>query len=239
MYRIAIGDDDPLFLTELEDTVKSCLTLDGLEWVEDFEIASFQHPKALMDSLLTGGECVQLLLLDIEFGQLNGLEMAAQLRECGKEFSLIYITSHEDYVFDSFDTHPLHYLLKPLRKEKLAALLREDYRRQFQDDRIYLKSGGKHLSLPFRDIYAVESSQHRVLFHTAQGVVKCPGPLSALAPRLPRWRFCQCHFSYFVNVTHITQLTRAEATLDNGEKIPVSKRFFNSAFEQYLSFLKQ
>jgi len=239
LYRIAIGDDDPVFLRELEDTVRACLTSDGLEWYEDFEIAAFQRPEALMDALLESGEDVQLLLLDIEFGEANGLDIAARLRGQCKAFSLIYITTHEDYVFDSFDTRPLNYLLKPLQKEKLAALLREDYRRQAQDDRLYLKSGGKHLSLPFRDIYAVESSQHTVLFHTPQGVVKCSGPLSALAPKLPRWRFCQCHFSYFVNVAHVVQLTRTEAILDNGEKIPVSKRFFKSAFEQYLSFLKQ
>ncbi len=239
MYRIAIGDDDPVFLKDLEDAVKDCLILDGLEWYEDFGIESFPRPEALMDALLAEGENVQLLLLDVEFGGTNGLEMAAQLRARGKEFSLIYITTHEDYVFDSFDTRPLHYLLKPLRKEKLAALLREDYRRQAQDDRLYLKSGVRHLSLPFRDIYVVESSQHSVLFHTPQGVVKCPGPLSALAPKLPRWRFCQCHFSYFVNIAHVVQLTRAEVILDNGEKIPVSKRFYRSAFEQYLSFLKK
>ncbi len=239
MYRIAIGDDDPVFLKELEDTVRSCLASDGLEWYEDFQIAAFQRPEALLDALLAEGESVQFLLLDIEFGAANGLEIAARLRERDGEFSLIYITSHDGYVFDSFDTRPLHYLLKPLRKEKLAELLREDYRRQAQDDRLYLKSGVKHLALPFRDIYAVESSQHSVLLHTPQGVVKCPGPLSALAPKLPRWRFCQCHFSYFVNMAHVVQLTRAEAVLDNGEKIPVSKRFYRSAFEQYLSFLKK
>ncbi len=239
MYRIVIGDDDPVCLKELEDTVKSCLLADGLEWYEDFEIVSFQQPDALMDEVLTKGKSVQLLLLDIEFGSANGLELAARLRERDEKFSLIYITSHEDYVFDSFDTRPLQYLLKPPRKEKLAALLREDYRRQCEEDRLYLKSGGKHLALPYRDIYAVESSQHRVRLHTGSGIVECPGPMYALAAQLPRWCFCQCHFSYFVNVTHIVQLVRFEITLDNGEKIPVSKRFFKSAFEQYLAFLKQ
>ncbi len=238
MYRIIIGDDDTLFLRELEGIAESCLVSDGLTRGEDFEIVCFQCPQALMDAL-TGRESAQLLLLDIEFGEMNGLEIAARLRERGGEFSLIYITTHEEYVFDSFDTRPLHYLLKPPRREKLCALLREDFRRQFHDDRLYLKSGGKHLSLPYRDIYAVEASQHRVLLYTRQSVAEWSGALSALSPRLPRWCFCQCHFSYFVNLSHVAEFVRYEARLDNGTVIPVSKRFYRPAFEQYLSFLKQ
>jgi len=238
VYRIAIGDDDPIFLRELEGTVRSCLVSDGLKPWEDFGIASFQHPDALLDALLKNGEGAQLVLLDVEFGTANGLEIAARLRERGGGFSLIYITTHEDYVFDSFDTRPLHYLLKPLRKEKLAALLREDYRRQFDGGRLYLKSGGRHLALPYRDIYSAEAAQHRVFLHTAQGLVEWSGALSSLAPQLPRWCFCQCHFSYFVNLSHVAELVRYEAKLDNGDSIPVSKRFYKSVFDQYLSFLK-
>lgn len=239
MYRVVIGDDDPGFLRELEDTVLACLAADGLARGEEFELACFQDPDGLAEALLERGEDVSLLLLDIEFGEANGLALAARLRERDRDFSLVYITSHEDYVFDSFDTRPLHYLLKPLQKEKLAALLREDYRRRFRDDRLYLKSGGRHLSLPYRDIYAVEAAGHRVVLHTGDGPVDCAGPLSALAHQLPGWCFCQCHFSYYINLSHVTALVRYQATLDNGAVIPISKRFYKSAFEQYLSFLRK
>lgn len=239
MYRVVIGDDDGVFLRELEETVLACLRADGLERGEDFEVVSFQSPEALMDALGKPGEGVSLLLLDIEFGAESGLELAARLRERDGDFSLVYITAHEDYVFDSFDTRPLHYLLKPPRREKLAALLREDYRRRVRDGRLYVKSGGRHLSVPFRDIYAVEATQHKVLLHTGEGPVDCAGPMSALTPQLPGWCFCQCHFSYFINLSHVTALVRYEATLDNGAVIPVSRRFYRSVFEQYLSFLKK
>ncbi len=65
------------------------------------------------------------------------------------------------------------------------------------------------------------------------------GTLSALAPQLPQWCFCRCHFSYFANLSHVTELVRYEARLDNGTVIPVSKRFYRPAFDQYLSFLKK
>lgn len=238
MYRLAIGDDDSTFLQEAELLVSKCLEAEGLTRGTDFDIDCYPAAQPLLAALDGDRERYRLLLLDVEFGRDNGLAVAASLREQGAAFSLIYITSHRDYVFDSFDTQPLHYLLKPLDGEKLAALIREDFRRRYLDARLYLKSGGRHLSLPYQDICAVESDQHRVLFHLWDRTEKWNGPLRTLIPELPGWCFCRCHNSYFVNLTHVTELVRYEAKLDNGQIVPVSKRFYKSAIEQYIAFLK-
>ena len=131
MYHIAIGDDDPLFLRETEDLVSDCLKAEGLERHVDFDIDCLSTSQSLLAALEMDRNRYQLLLLDVEFGQDNGLDVAAALRRRQAAFRLIYITSHRDYVFDSFDTRPLHYLLKPVDGEKLAALIREDYRRRY------------------------------------------------------------------------------------------------------------
>jgi len=238
MYRIAIGDDDVIFLKETALLVSRCLEAEGLKRGADFEIDCYSDAPHLLAALEGKKDCCQLLLLDVEFGRDNGLTVAASLREKKAEFSLIYITSHRDYVFDSFDTRPLHYLLKPVDGEKLSALIREDCRRRYLDARLYLKVGGKHISLAYQDLYAVESAQHRVFFHLKDGVEEWNGSLRTLAPELPGWCFCRCHNSYFVNLTHVTELVRYEARLTNGETIPVSKQFYKSAIEQYIGFLK-
>jgi len=238
MYRIAIGDDDSEFLQKAEGLVSRCLEADGLKRGTDFDIDGYCAALPLIDTLKGNKDRYQLLLLDVEFGGDNGLKVAASLRESNAEFSLIYITNHRDYVFDSFDTRPLHYLLKPVDEEKLTALVREDCRRRYLDRRLYLKAGGKHISLAYQDIFAVESAQHRVFLHLRDSTEEWNGPLRTLAPELPGWCFCQCHNSYFVNFTHVTELVRYEARLENGEVIPVSKRFYKSAIERYIAFLK-
>jgi len=238
MYCIAVGDDDVRFLQEAEALAARCLETDGLKRGTDFEIDCYSSAGPLLDALRGDKDRYQLLLLDVEFGKDNGLTVAASLRENKADFSLIYITSHRDYVFDSFNTRPLHYLLKPVEEEKLTALIREDCRRRYLDVRLYLKSGGKHISLAYQDLYAAESAQHRVFLHLKDGAEEWNGSLRMLAPKLPSWCFCRCHNSYFVNFTHVTELVRYEARLKNGEVIPVSKRFYKSAIEQYIAFLK-
>jgi len=238
MYSIAIGDDDISFLQKAEGLVSRCLEDDGLKRGIDYKIDCYCAAPPLLAVLREEKGFYQLLLLDVEFGRDNGLAVAATLRESSAEFSLIYITNHRDYVFDSFDTRPLHYLLKPVDEEKLTGLIREDCRRRYLDTRLYLKAGGKHISLAYQDLYAVESAQHRVFLHLRDGTEEWNGSLRTLAPELPGWCFCRCHNSYFVNFTHVTELVRYEARLSNGDVIPVSKRFYKSAIERYIAFLK-
>lgn len=238
MYRIAIGDDDPAALEELSGIVSRCLEAKGLQAGADYAVDRYCSASPLLARLKAGGGDYQLVLLDVEFGADNGLRVAAALRESGAQFSLIYVTSYREYVFDSFDTRPLHYLLKPVDADKLAELIREDYRRRYQDARLYLKAGSRHLSLAYQDIYAVEAALHRVFLHLKDGKEEWNGSLTELAPKLPAWRFCRCHNSFLINLAHVTQLVRYEALLDNGAVIPVSKRFYKSAVERYIAFLK-
>jgi len=238
MYRIAIGDDDPEFLKKAEQLAVAAMDADGLARGVDYDIACFRTAPLLLSALSKEKDPYQLVLLDVEFGRDNGLKTAASLRDSQAEFSLIYITNHRDYVFQSFDTHPLHYLLKPVDEEKLTALIQEDCRHRYLDSRLYLKTGGKHISLAYQALYAVESAQHRVFLHLRDSKEEWAGSLSTLAPELPGWCFCRCHNSYFVNLTHVTELVRYEARLDNGLVVPVSKRYYKPAIEQYIAFLK-
>lgn len=238
MYRVAIGDDDPEVLDELGGIVSRCLEAMGLRSGTGYAVDRYPSAPPLLARLKAEGDSCQLVLLDVEFGGDNGLQVAAALRESDAQFSLIYVTRYRDYVFDSFDTRPLHYLLKPVDAGKLAELIREDYRRRYQDARLYLKAGSKHLSLAYRDICAVEAALHRVFFHLRDGKEEWNGSLTELASRLPAWCFCRCHNSFLINLAHVTELVRYEARLDNGAVVPVSKRFYKSAVEQYIAFLK-
>lgn len=239
MYRIAIGDDDPQFLKEAAAIVSRCMEAERLRLGEDYAVDCYDSAPPLLSALEAGQDRYQLILMDVRFGPDNGLAVAAALRESGAAFSLIYITNHRDFVFNSFDTRPLHYLLKPVDEEKLAGLVREDYRRRYQDVRLYLKSGARHSALAFQDIVAAEAALHRVLLHLRDGgAEEWSGTLKELAPQLPGWCFCRCHNSYFINLAHVTELVRYEARLDNGKTIPISKRYYKSAIERYIAFLK-
>lgn len=155
MYRIAVCDDDERFLNNLCRKTEECLTETGLVRGSDFEIEAFCEAAPLKDRLLESETTCQLLLLDVELDKENGMELARTLRRSQITCSIIYITSHRDYVFDCFDTQPLWYLLKPLDEEKFREILLSDYTRSYADNRLFLKIEGRQHTIPFPDIYAL------------------------------------------------------------------------------------
>ena len=66
---------------------------------------------------------VQILLLDIEMGQMDGVTMARTLRKDNDGVQIIFITGYSDYIADGYEVEALHYLMKPVDESKLFSVL--------------------------------------------------------------------------------------------------------------------
>lgn len=64
-----------------------------------------------------------ILLLDIEMGEMNGIELAKKVRRENDEVQIIFITGYPDFIAEGYDVSALHYLMKPVSCEKLHAVL--------------------------------------------------------------------------------------------------------------------
>lgn len=238
MYRIAICDDDEKFLNQLSQKVDEIMSGNALVRGTDFDIEPFCEAALMQQKILENENAYQLLLLDIELSKENGMELAKTFREQHVTCSIIYITAYRDYVFDCFDTQPLWYLLKPVDFDKFKEILLSDYRRNYVDARLALKIDGRTFTIPYAEIYALESTQHRTRIWLNEGYRDWNGALSALKPRLPTFCFCQSHNSYIINLSHVKEIQRTDALMDNGRTFPVSRRFYDHTFDRYLAYLK-
>ena len=64
-----------------------------------------------------------LLALDIEMGEISGLELAKKIRSEDKRIPIIFVTGYDEYMQYGYDVSALHYLIKPVNKEKLFQAL--------------------------------------------------------------------------------------------------------------------
>ena len=232
MYRIAVCDDDPAAAEQNRAAV--CCILDGQDL--NYTVDVFHAPAPLLAQLEQNPDSYQLLLLDIQFAGENGVDTAALLRERQVDASIIYITDHPAYALDSFPTYPLEFLVKPVDEERLAAALNWDRLRRSKSKPMRLNTGNG--SIPLEDILYLEISGRKTAVHTTQENLLLSDPLSKLEEPLLGRSFCHSHFSFLVNLSHVQRVDRACLTLDNGETVPVSRRYYQSLMNAYIDYLK-
>ncbi len=239
MYRIAICDDEPHAAEQNEAMLCQILESRNLLRDIDYSIHCFSCPAPLLAQMEKYPSAFQLLLLDIELEHENGLSIAAHLRETGSDCSIVYITAYRNYVFDCFDTRPLHYLLKPVDQEKLAGVIERDLRDNYHLEQIKFLMDGCWRTVDARNILYAEATSHKSAVHLQGGeVLYINQNFSDLILRLNGKRFCRSHFSILVNLEHIYRLIDGALVLDDGRELPVSRSRQKELRKQYIAFIK-
>lgn len=121
--------------------------------------------------------------------------------------------------------------------ERLSAALDWDWqRRQEQKKRPVLRVGGR--TIPLGEITYLETSGRKTAIHTGHERIEYAVPLSKLKEEFQSQGFCLSHFSYLGNLSHVTRVERDTLTLDTGESIPVSRRYYPDFMAHYVESLK-
>lgn len=178
-----------------------------------------------------------LLLLDIEMDRLNGMELAKRLRSNGDMLPIIFITGYSDYIAEGYDVEALHYLLKPVAKEKLFAVL-DKYveKRSVKADELIFETanGATHISAD--RITYIEAFGRKTAVHLSDDrIIDCMVSISRFsAMRLNG--FVSPHRSYIVNLRFMRSIGKTEIALDNGTIIPLSRRLYKDVNEKFIQF---
>jgi DNA-binding LytR/AlgR family response regulator len=172
-----------------------------------------------------------LVFLDIDMAHLNGIELGEKLKEIDARTIIVYVTAHEKYALDAFRVRAFHYLLKPLTKERVAAVWLEALafiRRggKTEPERVFtVQRRGETVSLPVGDIAGFEKVGHKIRVHTENHCEEYYGNFTQLIEQIGHEDFIQCHQGYIVSVTKIRAYRDKILYLDSGLQVPVSRTF--------------
>jgi two-component system, LytTR family, response regulator AlgR len=113
--RIIIADDEPPARRRLFDL------LDELQPAFPHSVvAEVDNGRAALEAAQQGAD---ILLLDINMPEMDGLEAARHLLKMENAPRVIFITAHDEHALAAFEVHAVDYLLKPVRRERLLAAL--------------------------------------------------------------------------------------------------------------------
>ena len=134
------------------------------QWANDkkyqFNIDVFSSAEAFMFHYVENKE-YDVLLLDIEMGNMDGVTLARQIRKSNKSVQIVFITGYSDYIAEGYDVEALHYLMKPLKKEKLYDVLDRAVNKIKQNEKhLVLNTFDEMIRIPLHEIIYINPLNH-------------------------------------------------------------------------------
>ncbi len=163
-----------------------------------------------------------ILLLDIEMGAMDGVTMAKQIRRKNDSVQILFITGYSDYISEGYEVAALHYLMKPVKEEKLFSVLDRAAEKLAKNEKVLtFDVGGEIIRVPiYRIRYADVQGNYVTVHGETELTVKMT--LSELERQLDN-RFYRVGRSAIVNLTKISRVTKTEIRLSNGTGIALPR----------------
>lgn len=226
-------DDEPLALRQI---------VSYIEQTPNLKLAGKFSNALLVNEFLKENQ-VDLLFLDINMPDLNGIELAKLIDNPPK---IIFTTAYSQYAIDGYKVNAVDYLLKPIEypeflsaASKAVDLVEKDKLVEAEvekkDDFLFIKSGNKYIRINFNDIKYIESQKEYISINLVNGdPVKALIRLKNIEEKLPQKNFMRIHRSFIVNLDHIVTVDRNRVIYSDKEHIVVSDTYLDD-FMKFIS----
>ena len=223
MYRVAICDDEYGMCSRIEriilDYQNNC--------AEKIDILVFYSGQELC-KYIKEGQAFDLIFLDIELDNINGIEVGRIIREELKDdiTQIVYISAKKDYAIELFENRPLNFLVKPISEEniiknlKIAMKLYENCNLffEFSNSAIFYK-------IPYKEIIYFASNDKKIRVVTLDKAYECYGKLSNVEKLTKDKDFILIHKSYLVNYRYISEARYDNIKLTTNDILPISQAY--------------
>lgn len=240
MIRIAVCDDDKKTITTMEERLLELSEKGNIK----VRIETYSDGAFLLADIRKGVE-FDLLYLDIEMEQLDGLSLAREFRKDHPNAVLIYISNHESYLKELFEVDTFRFLSKPINTEKFEAYFRNAVEKiQLQQEEIFFSYSydRQFFKVLLSDIVYFESQKRSIRLYKKDGTEgSFYEKLNEVEKQLKEAAvpFLRIHQSYLVNYNYIKQFGNTELELSNGKQLPISEDRRKTAEQKYGELLRK
>lgn len=233
MLSIAVCDDEIVECARMAEKIRGTL--------EEMKVPCFLHQFNSGEELLRSEESFDIIFLDIMMDGLDGMKTAEGIRQKNFGGLLVFVSSSREYVFDAYDVEAFQYLVKPVDTEKLKRVLQRAVLKTeaVSSDFILVNRERQKQKIFLQDILYFEIRGRLIDIHKTGGVSDYYGKIGVLEEELREKGFFRCHKGYLIHLKYVKGYNRQEVILENGEKIPVSKRRYEAFCKALLDYMKK
>lgn len=224
MIKVGIVDDEILARKVLEDY---CAKIDNFEL-----IVSTGNPLEFINFIQQNE--IDLIFLDIEMPELNGMEI---LRSMINPPKVILTTAYSEYALESYNYGVVDYLLKPVKIErflkaihKVSASKIKELKKSSKKEELQIKHDGMPVNIPFTSIQYIQSFGNYLKIFTDSRMYLISETLINITTLLSE-HFQRTHKSYIANLNRVTKATRTDLFIEKN-KVPISTMYKVIVFEK-------
>ncbi|MDX3855114.1 LytTR family DNA-binding domain-containing protein [Streptomyces sp. AK02-01A] len=212
MLRVLAVDDEEPALEELLYLLRADPRIRAAEGATGATEA-LRRIGAALDAGADDPAGVDVVFLDIHMAGLTGLDVARLLAGFAEPPLIVFVTAHEDFAVRAFDLKAVDYVLKPVRRERLAEAVRRVAELVGRGpvpapaaDQIPVELGGVIRFVAVDDIAYAEAQGDYARLHTGTGSHLVRIPLTTLEERWRTRGFVRIHRRHLVALARIDEL---------------------------------
>ena len=226
--KIYICDDEPKILSDISSRVKTALP-EALVW-------EFISGNALMEALAENN--CDILLLDIDMPEISGLDIASGLTALTKKPLLIFVTSHDELVYDSLQFHPFGFVRKSCMDNELPRILMDCVTELNGREKYFcFHTANADAKLQLDEILYFESEGNYLKLFAKNKEYRFRDTLSAVENTLTDSGFVRIHKGFLVNQAAVKMLFSDQAQLTDGTKLPIGRSYADTAKKQLMRYM--
>lgn len=234
--KIAICDDESYICARLEYILLDILKELGIQ----NEIETFESGEALC--LEMARQCFDLVFLDIELPNINGIEIGRYIRDVlqNERLQIVYISGYPNYAMELFDFHPMNFLIKPFEKDKVRRVI-QTYQTIAEQHHLFFeyKKRTEFYKVPMADILYFESRYRKMKIVTRDFEDEFYETMGQVYSAVEGQNFLWIHKSFLVNEKFVMQLRYEEVVMSNGVVLPISQSRRTIIRSQYMERRKR
>lgn len=224
MIKVAIVDDEILAREVIEEY---CSKINNFELV-----ISTGNPLEFVNFIQENK--VDLIFLDIEMPELNGMEV---LRSMIHPPKVILTTAYSEYALESYNYGVVDYLLKPIKIERFLKAINKVSTTSFKEvnsknenKELQIKHDGIPVNITFSSILYIQSFGNYLKIFTDDRMYLISETLIKILTLLSK-DFQRTHKSYIINMCRVTKATRTHLLIENNS-VPISAMYKVAVFEK-------
>lgn len=215
VYQILICDDDFLYANYL----KTAIEKEFKKYIFHYNLQCCSNSKEILDSFIK----FDIAFLDIDMPEIDGFSLSTHLKQINKDIKIIFVTSKNDLVFESFNFRPYDFYRKDLIEIeinfKIKMLIKTCEQRKYLYEYNYIK-----IEIPFNEIILAYKINNYSFIRTRNKEFKERKNIAKLFSEFNKdnIQFVMIHRSICVNLEHIINIDDKQLTLSTGEKMIIS-----------------